>query len=57
MVINFEMIGMLLDVVRGQVQKIKLTKTYNKGFPNHSALINYDQTQKLADPKLTFLLY
>ena len=51
------MIGMLLNVVHGQFQKIKLTKTYNKGFPNDSALINYDQTQKLADPKLTFLLY
>ena len=23
----------------------KLTKTYNKGFPNHSTLINYDQMQ------------
>ena len=57
LVINFKMIGMLLNVVHGQVQKIKLTKTYNKGFPNHSTLINYDQTQKLADPKLTFLLY
>ena len=31
------MIGMLLNVVHGQFQKIKLTKTYNKGFPNHSA--------------------
>ena len=51
------MIGMLLNIVHGQFQKIKQTKTYNKGFPNHSALINYDQTQKLADPKLTFLLY
>ena len=57
LVINFKMIEMLLNVVHGQVQKIKLTKTYNKGFPNHSTLINYDQTQKLADPKLTFLLY
>ena len=42
LVINFKMIGMLLNVVHGQVQKIKLTKTYNKGFPNHSTLINYD---------------
>ena len=56
LVINFKMIGMLLNVVHGQVQKIKLTKTYNKGFPNHFTLINYDQTQKLADPKSTFLL-
>ena len=47
----------LVFVVHGQVQKIKLTKTYNKGFPNHSTLINYDRTQKLADSKLTFLLY
>ena len=23
----------------------KLTKTYNKEFPNHSTLINYDQMQ------------
>ena len=30
---------MLFNVVHGQVQK-KLTKTYNKGFPNHSTLIN-----------------
>ena len=29
-----------LNAVHGQVQK-KLTKTYNKGFPNHSTLINY----------------
>ena len=36
---NFKMIGMLLNVVHDQVQR-KLTKTYNKGFPNHSTLIN-----------------
>ena len=23
----------------------QLTKTYNKGFPNHSTLINYDETE------------
>ena len=40
LVSNFKMIGMLLNVVHGQVQK-KLTKTYNKGFPNHCTLINY----------------
>ena len=34
-----KMIGMLLNVVHGQIQK-KLTKTSNKGFPNHSTLIN-----------------
>ena len=39
LVSNFKMIGMLLNVVHDQVQK-KLTKTYNKGFPNHSTLIN-----------------
>ena len=31
---NFKMIGMLLNVVHGQVQ------TYNKGFPNHYTSIN-----------------
>ena len=36
LVINFKMIGMLLNVLHGQVQKIELTKTYNKVFPNHS---------------------
>ena len=36
---NLKMIGMLLNVVHGQIQK-KLTKTCNKGFPNHSTLIN-----------------
>ena len=57
MVINFEMIGMLLNFVHGQVQKIKLTKTYNKaGFPKHSTLINYDQTQKLADGNVSIVL-
>ena len=40
LVINFKMIVMLLNVVHGQVQKAN--KTYNKGFPNHSTLINYD---------------
>ena len=53
---NFKMIGMLLNVVHGQVQKIELTKTYNKGFPNHSTLINYDQTQKLADVNVSIVL-
>ena len=56
LVINFKMIGMLLNVVHGQVQKIKLTKTYNKGFPNHSTLINYDQTQRLADANVSIVL-
>ena len=31
---NFKIIGMLLNIVHDQVQK-KLSKTYNKGFPNH----------------------
>ena len=35
LVSKFKIIGMLLHVVHGQVQK-KLTKTYNKGFLNHS---------------------
>ena len=47
LVINFKMIGMLLNVVHGQVQKIELTKTY---------LINYDQTQKLADANVSIVL-
>ena len=39
---NFKMIGMLLNVVHGQIQKsYYITKTYNKWFPNHSTLINY----------------
>ena len=46
----------LVFVVHGQVQKIKLTKTYNKGFPNHSTLINYDQTQRLADANVSIVL-
>ena len=33
---NFKMLGMLLNVVHGQVQKT--TKTYKKGFPNQSTL-------------------
>ena len=37
---NFKIIGMLLNIVHDQLQK-KLSKTYNKGFPNHSTLINY----------------
>ena len=32
---NFKMIGMLLNVVHGQVQ------TYNKEFPNHYTSINF----------------
>ena len=40
LVSKLKMIGMLLNVAQGQVQQ-KLTKTYNKGFPNHSTLINY----------------
>ena len=35
---NFKMIGMLLNVVHGQVQKSK-QKDITKGFPNHSTLI------------------
>ena len=38
LVSNFKMIGMLLNVMRGQVQKSQ-QKTYNNGFPNYSALI------------------
>ena len=34
LVSKFKMVGMPLNVVHGRVQK-KLTKTYNKGFPNH----------------------
>ena len=41
LVSNFKMIGMLLNIVHGEVQK-KLTKIYNKGFPNHSTLMNYE---------------
>ena len=40
LVSKFKLIGMVLNVVQGQVKK-KRTKTYNKGFPNHSTLINY----------------
>ena len=40
LVSKLKMIGMLLNVAHGQVQQ-KLTKTYNKEFPNHSTLINY----------------
>ena len=35
---NIKMMGMLLNVVHGQVQKNQ-RKTYNKGFPNHSTLL------------------
>ena len=42
---NFKMIGMLLNVVHGHVQKSLKKKTYNKGFPNHSTLINCNQMQ------------
>ena len=49
---NFQMIGMLLNVVHGQVQKSP-TKTYSKGFPNHSTLINYavieEQKKELSE--------
>ena len=41
LVSKFKMIGMLLNVVHGQVKK-KLKKTYNNGFPNHSTLITYE---------------
>ena len=37
---NFKMIGMLLKVVYGQVQKSQ-QKHNNKGFPNLSTWINY----------------
>ena len=39
---NFILIGMLLNILHGQVPK-KLTNIYNKGFPYHSTLINYAQ--------------
>ena len=41
LVSKFKMIGMLLNVVLGQVKK-KLKKTYNNGFSNHSTLITYE---------------
>ena len=47
---NLKIIGMLLNIVRDQVQK-KLSKTYNKGFPNHSTLINYVQSHKTLLPR------
>ena len=39
---NFILIGMLLNILNGQVPK-KLTNIYNKEFPYHSTLINYAQ--------------
>ena len=39
---NFKMIGVLLNVVHGQVKKTNK----NLGFPNHSTLINYDETNQ-----------
>ena len=39
LVSNLKMIGMLLNVVHGQIQK-KTNKTCNKGFPYYSTLIN-----------------
>ena len=47
LVSKFKMIGMLLNVMRGQVQKSQ-QKTYNKGFPNHSTLINYVYTDSIT---------
>ena len=35
------MMGMTIERCARSGPK-KLTKTYNKGFPNHSTLINYD---------------
>ena len=37
---NFKMIGYAIERCSLSGLK-KLTKTYNKGFPNHSTLINY----------------
>ena len=42
---NYRMIGMLLSVVHGQVQKANKHLTNNKRFPNHSILINYVGTK------------
>ena len=42
LVSKFKVIGMLLNVARSGPKK--LTKSYNKGFPNHSTLINYAYT-------------
>ena len=46
LVSEFKMIGMLLNIVHGQVKK-KLTKTYRR-FPNHSTLINYRKIPKIS---------
>ena len=35
---NFKMIGMLLNNATARSVSKKLTKTYKKGFPNHSSL-------------------
>ena len=37
-----------LNVVYRQVQKIEHWKNYNKGFPNHSTLINYVLSQYIV---------
>ena len=37
-----------LNVVHRQVQKIEHWKNYNKGFPNHSILINYVLSQYIV---------
>ena len=37
-----------LNVVHRQVQKIEHWKNYNKGFPNHSTLINYVLSQYIV---------
>ena len=34
-----------LNIVHRQVQKIEHWKNYDKGFPNHSTLINYVLSQ------------
>ena len=47
-------IGMLLNMVHGQVQK-KTTKTYSKGFPNHSTLISYDHWKFSSDMPHLFI--
>ena len=46
LVSKFKMIGMLLNVVHGQVQKKTKKKKHitkeSNGFPNYSTLINYE---------------
>ena len=41
---TFRVIGMFLNVFAWSGLK-QLTKTYNKGFPSHSTLINYGETE------------